>query len=156
MASATPEPLDIDAWLSGAERPEDTIRISSKGKAVAERARLVKERDTTKARATGRMAAPADPASTKRIAELDKVIEAGMAEFRLRGMDSDAAIELQTDHKDAGSAFDEHLIARCLVSPVMDQAKVHKMRQAIGEGQFRRLARAAASLTFDSEPSADF
>ena len=154
--ATTPEPLDIDAWLSGAERPEDTIRVSSKGKAVAERARLVKERDATAARAAGRMAAPADPATAKRIAELDKVIEAGMAEFRLRGMDSDSAVELQTEHKDSGAAFDEHLVARCLVSPKMDQPKVHQMRQAIGEGQFRRLARAASSLTFDSEPSADF
>lgn len=154
--SKTDDVFDIEAWIAGAERPEDTIRVSSKGKAVAERARLVKEQTKAQRSATGRMANPVDPKLARRIAELDKEIASGERDFRLRGMDADAAVALQNDHKDSGAEFDEHLIAGCLVDPKLDQATVHKLRLAVGEGQFRRLARAAASLTFDAEPSTDF
>lgn len=148
-----PEVLDIEAWLAGAELPEATVRVSSKGKAVVERAKLLKEQRTN---ATGRMANPVDPATTKRINELTKLIEQNERDFTLRGLDGDTAVALQQEHSGSGSEFDEHLVAASLIEPKMTQAQVHSVRMAVGEGQFRRLAKAAASLTFDSEPTVDF
>ncbi len=150
---------DIDAWISGAELPEDEITLSSKLKAMTKAKRLRGERRRLLGanRVPGQMAGVDTEALDAEIEALDAEVEAGMGTFRIRGVERSKWNAIMKAHgKKEGDYVDEQLVAAALIDPKLDQPGVARLRTAIGEGQFMRLAKACNSLSFDSEPSVDF
>ena len=154
------EPLDIDAWIDGAEPPEGEIEISSKGKAHVQLERLKQRRLQAQlaSRSSGRMV-PVDVPDDidEQITRLEATVQSGVRTFRLQAVDGERWREIMREHgKEEGSRVDEYLVAECLVDPRLDHAGVVRLRKAIREGQFMRLAKACNSVSFDAEPSLDF
>lgn len=156
----TQEPLDIDAWIDGAELPEAEVTLAAKGKSLA----LLN--DLREQRARDRRRRPATPGRMVQVDvahELDEQIETLTAEvrasertFRVRAVDGDTHQALVTQHRGAGEqAVLEAVVAAASVAPVLTVEQVHRLRQAVGEGQFKLLADTVIRLSFDP-PSLDF
>lgn len=155
------EPLDIDAWIDGAELPEAEVTLAGKGKTLAVltdlRERRAKDlRNRRRGVAPGRMA-PMDETHEldEEIAELAAEVRASERTFRVRAVDGDTHQAIITQHRDAGDqAVGEAVVAAAMVPP-MTVEQVHRLRLAVGEGQFSLLARTVNRVSFDA-PSLDF
>lgn len=157
------EPLDIDAWIDSAERPEAEVTLTSKGKSLAALAHLRKQRRKVLAGRTvapGRMVKSSEATEfDEDIAELEAEVKAHERTFLLRGIDGDTHLELLRQNRESGAGEQGMInlvVSACMVAPTMTVDQVARMRKAVGEGQFGRLWRTAQSLSFDAEPDLDF
>ena len=153
--------LDIDAWIDGAERPEADVTLAAKGKSLAALRSLEDQRgrDLRKRRAeSGRMVNVTEHELDAEVAELKAEVRASERTFRIRGIDGDthqALVEKHRNDKDSGKKLSEAITAAATVDPVMTPEQVHKLRQAVGEGQFSMLWGAVTSTSFE-QPDLDF
>lgn len=173
----TPEPdpdtFDVEAWISGATRPETVITLSSKGHEFGEFAALELQLLAANKAAADK---PADDrlvsvgsAEPRRIAErmdaLAKVIDAGRRPFRFKGLpeypvDGDPQPCLKALREQSKDADEDDtnmaLLAACCIDPAMTPAQWAKVRGALGEGQYVQAIRAARQVTYDAAPSSVF
>lgn len=152
------EPLDIDAWIDGAELPEAEVTLAAKGKALALLTDLRERRDKDlRTRSTpGRMVQAAGHELDEQIATLTAEVRASEKTFRVRAVDGDTHQALLTQHRGAGEqAVLEAMVAAASVAPVLTLEQVHRLRLVVGEGQFKLLADTVVRLSFDP-PSLDF
>jgi hypothetical protein len=168
-----PDTFDIEAWISGATRPETVITLSSKGHECGEFAALelqllAANKAAEDAPGDDRLVSVAS-AEPRRIAEqmaaLAKVIDKGRRPFRFRGLpeypvegDPQPCLKaIREANKDADEDdANMTLLAACCVSPAMTPAQWAKIRGALGEGQFVQAIRAARQVTYEEAPSSVF
>lgn len=164
MSKSTTEektPLDIDAWIDGAERPEADVTLAAKGKSLAVLRSLEDERsrDLRKRRAeAGRMVQPGEHELDAEIEKLKAEVRASERTFRIRGIDGDthqALVEKHRGDKDSGKKLSDAITAAAMVDPTMSPEQVHRLRQAVGEGQFSMLWNAVTTASFE-QPDLDF
>lgn len=160
-----PDTFDIEAWISGATRPETVIMLSSKGHEYGQFKAL--EVQLLSAQKAGEDA-PADDrlvsvasAEPRRIAEqmeaLAKVIDKGRRPFRLRGLSASDLKAVRAESKD----LDEDdtnalLLSKACIDPVLTPAQWGALREAIGEGQFVQAVHEANKVSFGDATDAPF
>jgi hypothetical protein len=161
MSEHTPAPLDLDAWIDGAERPEAEVTLAAKGKSLAvlndlrdKRARDLRKRPRTPGRMT-----PEDESHDldEQIAELEAEVKASERTFRVRGIDGDTHQAILNDLKgQPANLIIEAIVAAAMIEePPVDREKVHRLRQMVGEGQFKLLSDTVQRASFEA-PDLDF
>ena len=92
----TPETFDLDAWLSGASRPQRSVRIYQRGDMLAELDELGREIELAEAADDAeRSLTDASPAALRqKYAELSEQFAASCLDVRVQGHDVDETREM--------------------------------------------------------------
>jgi len=158
-----PDAFDIEAWISGATRPETVIMLSSKGHEVGQfkalevqllAAQKAAEDNYDDQRLGG---LPAGRQIAAQMDALAKVIDKGRRPFRLRGLSVSDLKAVRVESKD----LDEDdtnalLLSKACIDPVLAPAQWGALREAIGEGQFVQAVREANKVSFGDATDAPF
>lgn len=142
--------FDIEEWLADAALPEATVRVSKRGDLVARLADLEGEHQA--ARRAGDKERAQDVAA--RIAETREQMEAGWLTIRLRALTHDEIAAVREDDDEDGLVFRQ--VATQTVEPRLSEDQVRALANAIGEGQFVRVVRAANEVAFGEVVVPDF
>lgn len=152
--------FDIDAFISGARRPERTGVIYARPDLIADIESIEAEIAAT---TDDRMQVPL----RKRLDRLRTELLESRHTFRLRGTSEEeeraifAALPIPDDADDATAALIlhtrmAHLIAKQCVDPKMTPEQVDALWTAIGEAEFRPLAQASRRCREESAAEAPF
>ena len=155
------EMSEIDAILDGAKKPETTVKLCLRSDLQAEWEKLEADLQAEDRAETDTLAKSVSKRA-KELAEQQIALQAEMQAatmvVTLRAMDRAPWKELRSEHPprpdspmDWRLGFNEEtfydaLIARSIVDPVLDEARVGKLLDSLTSGQFDNLANSAWAL----------
>lgn len=157
----TPETFDLDAWLSGASRPQRSVRIFQRGDMLAELDELGREIELAEAVGDAeRSLTDASPTTLRqKYAELSEEFAASCLDVRVQGHDQDETKEIMGERFAQSDipAVERDLIFDALVYPKMTREQYDRFVGAIGPAQFEAIKSAYTSACRAlPKPSADF
>ena len=157
----TPETFDLDAWLSGASRPQRSVRIYQRGDMLAELDELGREIELAEAAGDAeRSLTDASPAALRqRYAELSEKFAASSMTVRVQSATIEEELEIigDRDRRTNGPAINRDLVYAALIEPKMTREQFDRFVDSIGAYQWGKVVNTyTVACGAKAEPSADF